>query len=206
MTQRKVLVKALEAAARSTFIAAGFRRHGTVFATDIGPDVVFRVGLSPSSKRDGTLGVMPSIGVHHISLHKLLAELNGYQYDPEVSDLGLGLPAVIPGKPQFVMETEDDAAPVVKAIVDGALEYGLPRLRQYATLHAIVEALPTFPGLPPRTYREYLMPTGLYLLGRDSEALVWLAAAEGRLASNHPMVRAEYAAFASGLRQRLRPE
>ncbi len=188
-------------AIKTRFEAAGYRRRDVVDAKELAPGILLRVG-AVRAHAPGSYDVAVVVGLHHVALERLVTTLADLRYYPSSSTIGDPLVRLLPEPRRFTVWSESDVEAVAAEIVDAVERYAVPHYRPYASLEALVSAMPTYPSYPATDHADITMPAGLHLLGRNREALAWLAAAAARRASA-AYITDFYGQFARNLRDLL---
>lgn len=194
----------VEAAARAALATVGFRKSGEIFTLDLKPGVLGRLGL-PLARWQGEVTLInPFIGVHHVELERELSALIGGKYLRSEVSLGCGLGYVMPQASfvPFLFSDEATAHQAVWDITEATKDFGIPFMRSYETLPAVVASLPDWPHAVSWV-RGARLSVGLALLGKEADAQREVDALAQFAARTAPAEGAHVNEFLAAFRERF---
>ncbi len=184
----------------------GFKKRKLGIATiEMTDDVIGSVGLNTATQgQQGSLEVSPVVGVRNQRIEKLVADLLGEKFDEVI-------PVTLAGNIGYMMPSDKycpyifrQDAPVERVaeeLVRGIREYGLPFIRSYVEMAALVEGLRTC-RFSVRFMADYRIPSGLFLLSRMDDTGAHLKAQLAGMEDLHDPAAVRYKVFAARLAER----
>lgn len=187
----------------------GFKkRAGQVFTMDLNHDALGWLGLNAATKHrpSGEVEINPIIGVRHMGVERLVAELRGeemHPYLPPTVSMPLGYlcPEVQYRSWIFVDDFVDHNAAGMVAMI---AEYGLQFMRVNAELDELCRSLDKSIGFEHQI--AYRRPVARFLLGDRQRARDELHDAVAKLAGRTDPAAEEFRRFGNAFRHRLEGE
>ena len=198
-----------EVALCDALVGAGFKKRADgIFTIVLDDDVLGILGLNYASRAGGPgeLNMNPICGVRIQSLERSVADITGRkysQYMPATVSEPLRYLVPIELRMDWILtrENPEKNAAVIADILASLESYGLPYMRERATLEAMAQALVAKEG--HRWQTVFRAPVALWLLNRNEEALSAMEAQLTEIGSQENAAYNDYRAFASALKRRI---
>lgn len=206
VTPSKVFIKRVFELADTEFRKAGWtKRKPDVFSFDLSGDIYGRVGLNKAVGRgDGILEINPIVGVGSHKLEKLVMELLGQDVQPYIgAAIGRNIGYLTPEKKYrpWLFREEENCGALLADMVANVQTFGCPFMREHMDLSALREAMMhSRLGGPHDQYR---IPAASVLLGKNSEAEMFLEAKLTEIGSRNDMDAEWFRNFATKLRANM---
>lgn len=150
----------------------GFRRRaGFLYSVPVTPGVVGWLGLNRILGQPGLLlSINPVVGVRHNEVELLVSSLAGNRSDPKTTTFAEPLSYVMPEKQyrEWSFRAVEDIPYVLDDLAAAIKDHGLPNMRRWANLSALLEVIQRDGEI--LEYQARRVPAALALLGRKSEA------------------------------------
>jgi hypothetical protein len=210
-TARRELIEAGLSACRQRLEAMGFKRHeADIFTLPLAPRLFGRVGLGKGIHRgDGSMDITPVVGLLHQDVQRVVAacaHLPYHRYSPATVVTNVGRLTPEARDIWIVFPPHESVEEPAAQVCQPISEYGIPWMREHASLAAIDELLSSgqFPSSPMSNFKR---PVIAWMLGQADDARQMLRNELKRISeSGGPNVAgalAVYERFAAALEERM---
>jgi len=146
----------------------GFRRSKGRYRLALIDGVEGRIGLNTGNIALGTVSVHPSIAVNHRAIEREIVNREGQgDIDNATIVAHLGEVGPHPEVPDLIVNSKESAQDVLDYIVDRLTRYGIPWMREMATVVGLAAGLERFIAIEP----EFRRPIAYRELGRPDLAI-----------------------------------
>lgn len=186
--------------------AVGFRKRAAGFFTvELAPDALGLVSLNTASEHmePGTVRVNPIVGVRHLEVERVLAELKNetpHAYMPATVQEPIGYVMPQHTYTTWLLSVDDDMGGPAAEIARAVEDHGLPYMRDAAPLERVVALLRAG---RTATRGQFLLPVALALAGDTTAALDAVAVTERDVEGQRGPFATAFRAFAVRFRERF---
>lgn len=204
MTKRDVVLDAV----RAPLADLGFKkRKGGIFTLNVSERVLGWLGLNRATKHQapGEIEVNPVVGVSHLQVERLLAELRGdASQGYEVATLSTPLGYLLPESRYLAWRFSDERAQsVATEMVARIKEHGVPFMKAMTPIDALCRALAPGARFAVEDSARYRRPIAWLLAGEPDRASGELESALAALGERTDLAATDFRSFADALRRRL---
>jgi hypothetical protein len=183
------------------------KRKGGVYTVELSKQVHGWLGLNRATRHlpPGEVEISPVVGVSHVTIERLLAELrgakpHGYQVATIATPLGYLLPEARYKAWAF---SADNAHETAAEMVGAIARYGVPFMRSKAELSEICRALESPSDFAFEDHARYLRPLALLVAGDLARSAEELDKGLAVLGDRHDAAAIDFRRFAAALRAHI---